>query len=194
MPKIVDHDAYRRELLEKAFARFAETGYGSLSMKDLAAELEISPGLLYRYFAGKEEMFHMMVRQFVQMLLGELAVALAAEPTLEGKVNTVFEHLEHREKQYQQLHLALNDFIRLIGLNEFQSSPVVQELIHAHIAFIQQSLQLTREQTVILITYSLGVLLSGFLLPSRTPISEHKAILLQLLRGETAYKVKEHQP
>lgn len=185
MPKLVDHEAFRRELLEKAFALFAETGYGSLSMKDLAAELEISPGLLYRYFAGKQEMFLMMVYQFAQMLLKELGEALSPAPNREEMLEAVFNHLEQREIDYQRLHLALNDFIRLVGVENFQNSDEFGELIENHLLSVQETLGLKREQTVLLVTYTRGVLVTRFLRPSLVSFSEHKRILKQLLECES---------
>jgi len=191
MPKLVDHDVYRQELLTRAFSVFAETGYGSLSMKDLASELDISPGLLYRYFSGKEEMFLMMVRQFIQVLLGELAAEVTTESTLERKLEAIFSHLGRREGEYQHLFLALNDFIRLIGLGEFQNAPGMSDRIRGYVALLQSTLALTSEQTLILLTYLQGVLLSGVFLPSRTPLREHQRILLQLLQASAAAPEKE---
>ncbi len=54
MPKVVDHEVYRVELLERAVGAFAEHGYASLSMKQLADRLGISHGLFYHYFESKE--------------------------------------------------------------------------------------------------------------------------------------------
>lgn len=183
MPKIVDHDAYRHELLENAFALFAETGYGNLSMKDLAAGLSISPGLLYHYFSGKQDMFLQMVQQFSLGLLGQLAERVSTATTLEEKLRAIFSHMADREGDYLHLYLALNDFMRLIGVKEFQENPAMNTLLRHYFENLQTSLDLSREQALVLVTYSMGALLSGFLLPSHTPLTEHEQILLQLLQG-----------
>jgi AcrR family transcriptional regulator len=39
MPKIVDHDLYRRELVSKCFDLFAEKGYGSITMRQISQGL-----------------------------------------------------------------------------------------------------------------------------------------------------------
>lgn len=184
MPKIVDHDAYRQELLEKAFALFADTGYGNLSMKELAAGLSVSPGLLYHYFAGKQDMFLQMLQQFSLGLLGQLAERVTTATTLEEKLQAIFSHIADREKDYLHLYLALNDFMRLIGVKEFQENPAMNSVLRHYFDNLQTALDLTREQAIVLVTYIMGVLLSGFLLPSRTPLSEHEKILLALLCGK----------
>lgn len=185
MPKTVDHEQFRQELLEKAFSLFAERGYGSLSVKELAASLDISPGLLYRYFAGKEEMFLMMVYQFAQMLLNELAQTLAPTSSLEERLEAVLSHLERREKDFQRLHLALSDFMRIVGVASFQESVEFGALIESYLHSVQETLCLSREQTVLLVTYAEGVLVTRFIRPALVSFSEHKRILKHLLDRES---------
>ncbi|GGX67654.1 TetR/AcrR family transcriptional regulator [Saccharospirillum salsuginis] len=57
MPKIVDHDQYRRELAQKAVALFSEHGYRGLGMRRIAEELGLSKSALYHYFPSKEALF-----------------------------------------------------------------------------------------------------------------------------------------
>lgn len=57
MPKIVDHDQYRRELARKAVALFSEHGYRGLGMRRIAEELGVSKSALYHYFPNKEALF-----------------------------------------------------------------------------------------------------------------------------------------
>ncbi|MBL8032655.1 MAG: TetR/AcrR family transcriptional regulator [Leptospiraceae bacterium] len=57
MPKIVDHAAYRHELLRRTTAVFLENGYAEVSMRDIAGAIDVSTGTLYHYFPSKEELF-----------------------------------------------------------------------------------------------------------------------------------------
>lgn len=63
MPKIVDHDQYRRELLSQCFDLFAEKGYAALTMRQIAQGLGVSTGTLYHYFPSKEGLFEQLVRE-----------------------------------------------------------------------------------------------------------------------------------
>ena len=60
MPKIVDADAVRNELLSKAAVLFARRGYGSLTIREIATEAGVSTGTLYHYFKGKEDLFRQL--------------------------------------------------------------------------------------------------------------------------------------
>lgn len=65
MPKIVDHDLYRAELLAKCMPIFVTKGVSSVSMRELSKELGVSTGTLYHYFPTKEILFESMVKQLV---------------------------------------------------------------------------------------------------------------------------------
>jgi AcrR family transcriptional regulator len=45
----------RRQILEAAAARFGDQGFHQTSMQDICEAAELSPGAVYRYFKGKEE-------------------------------------------------------------------------------------------------------------------------------------------
>ncbi|MEY3223081.1 MAG: hypothetical protein RLZZ203_1937 [Cyanobacteriota bacterium] len=66
MPKIVDHEQYRQELLGKCFDLFAAKGYASITMRQIAAGLEVSTGTLYHYFPNKQALFEQLVEEISQ--------------------------------------------------------------------------------------------------------------------------------
>ncbi|PAJ75417.1 TetR family transcriptional regulator [Pseudoalteromonas sp. NBT06-2] len=57
MPKIVDREAYRQELANKAVKVFAEHGYNGLGMRGIAEEIGVSKSALYHYFPSKKDLF-----------------------------------------------------------------------------------------------------------------------------------------
>ena len=63
MPKIIDRDQYRKELIGKSFDLFAEKGYGSITMREIAQGLAVSTGTLYHYFPSKEALFIQLVEE-----------------------------------------------------------------------------------------------------------------------------------
>ncbi|MCW7506724.1 TetR/AcrR family transcriptional regulator [Leptospira levettii] len=65
MPKIVDHNLYRMELLSKSLPIFVSKGVASVSMRELAKELGVSTGTLYHYFPTKEALFSSMAKHLV---------------------------------------------------------------------------------------------------------------------------------
>jgi AcrR family transcriptional regulator len=56
MPKVTEAhlEARRQQILDAAWACFARKGYHQTTMQDICQESELSPGAIYRYFAGKE--------------------------------------------------------------------------------------------------------------------------------------------
>ena len=86
MPKIVDRDAYRLELLGKAFHIFADRGY-SIPIRALAREMGVSTGTLYHYFPGKKELFEQMsvwiAHSAVDETLGDIPANLTLAQRLE---------------------------------------------------------------------------------------------------------------
>ena len=57
MPKIVDKEAKRLELIASAAKVFARDGYEKTRMADVAACADVGKGTLYEYFPSKEDLF-----------------------------------------------------------------------------------------------------------------------------------------
>jgi AcrR family transcriptional regulator len=63
MPKIVDHDQRRRELLEATAAVIAAEGIQAATVRRIAREVGCTTGLLTHYFAEKDELVIGALRQ-----------------------------------------------------------------------------------------------------------------------------------
>ncbi|BAY24395.1 transcriptional regulator [Calothrix sp. NIES-2100] len=74
MPKIVDHEQYRKELLGKCFDLFAQKGYSAITMREIAQGLGVSTGTLYHYFPSKQALFEQLLEEISQQ---DVAMALA---------------------------------------------------------------------------------------------------------------------
>ena len=57
MTTLVDHQQRRNMIIERAFALFAEEGYGGVTYQKIADRCEISRTAIYKYFKNKEEIF-----------------------------------------------------------------------------------------------------------------------------------------
>ncbi|MDV7394640.1 helix-turn-helix domain-containing protein, partial [Arthrospira platensis SPKY1] len=51
--------------MEKALELFAEKGFASTSISQIAKEAGISKGLMYNYFESKEQLLHEIIRQAI---------------------------------------------------------------------------------------------------------------------------------
>lgn len=69
MPKVIDHDKRRKQILDASFELFAELGYAGLSMRKMAKHMGMTTGMLYHYYPNKEELFTalLMDKQLAQI-------------------------------------------------------------------------------------------------------------------------------
>ena len=94
------YDAQRQFILEAAAEAFAELGFPSASMNDIARRCGVSKGLLYHYYASKEQLLFDVTEQYTKRL-----VAL----------------VEEAERRVQDPARRLPELIRLF-LEEYQTS------------------------------------------------------------------------
>jgi AcrR family transcriptional regulator len=57
MPKVSQEhlEARRRQIVDAALVCFARDGFHRATMQDICGEAQLSPGAVYRYFSGKEQ-------------------------------------------------------------------------------------------------------------------------------------------
>ena len=65
-------DARRLEILRAAARTFRAVGFAAAGMRDIAAAADLSPGNLYHYFKGKEELLFFCQRRALDRLLAAL--------------------------------------------------------------------------------------------------------------------------
>ncbi len=99
MPKIVDRDLYRGELLDRCFPLFTERGYAAMTMRQLAIGLGVSTGTLYHYFESKQAIFEQMVWRRVENDLREFGDQLHGVESIEARVEVVFNCFGSRQEE-----------------------------------------------------------------------------------------------
>lgn len=103
MPKIVDRDKYRQELLMKSFDLFAQKGYSSITMRQLAQEIGVSTGTLYHYFPSKEALFLQLSAELERQNVMNFLAEAGNPPTLKERIESLFQfvakHEDHIGKQ-----------------------------------------------------------------------------------------------
>lgn len=76
------------QILRAAAAAFARRGFHATTVQDIATEAGISAGLLYRYFAGKDDVVVALVETYV----ADLHTAIEQAETLAAAVDAVFSY------------------------------------------------------------------------------------------------------
>ncbi|PMB45661.1 TetR family transcriptional regulator [Fischerella thermalis CCMEE 5205] len=126
MPKIVDHEQYRKELLMKSFDLFAQKGYAAITMREIAKELGVSTGTLYHYFPNKEALFLQLVEeQTRQDILKFLAEAGDAK-NLAERIKALMNFVAKNEDYFSKQALLGFDFYQQQGRDEILNNPTMK--------------------------------------------------------------------
>ena len=85
VPKVSEAhlEARRQQILDAASACFARQGFHQTTMQDICREAELSPGAVYRYFAGKEDIIGAVCQDCQQQTLAVIGAAGQSDDTFE---------------------------------------------------------------------------------------------------------------
>ncbi len=83
---------HRNEILAVALRLFAEKGFHSVSMQEIAGEAEFATGTLYNFFTSKEAMFDELKRDCAEKILGSLGAILDGPGDEVERLRRFFRH------------------------------------------------------------------------------------------------------
>src|SRR3712207_2048732 len=83
-------DVRRAEILDRATQLFVERGIERVSISDIAQHVGIAKGLLYHYFASKDELVLVLRERYLTAWYTEVAALLSDVPT--GEEAQRYEH------------------------------------------------------------------------------------------------------
>lgn len=105
MPKVVDREAKRNQIMDAALDLFLEKGYKTVTTRELAAHAGVSKGVLYDYFKNKEDLFYMTIRENMQKKIVYQMAALSENYTPREKFTAlkelVIDNLDEKEKRFK---------------------------------------------------------------------------------------------
>lgn len=139
MPKIVDHERYRKDLLVQCLALFAEQGYSSITMRQVAHKLGVSTGTLYHYFPSKESILIQLVQELCEQDIARFFAQPPAGETVAERLRHVLTFFLEHYRFYQQQLLLWVDFYQHNQRQTLAEATVDQ-------AFLQEFWQRTRDQ------------------------------------------------
>ncbi|MGD0950490.1 MAG: TetR/AcrR family transcriptional regulator [Candidatus Binatia bacterium] len=179
MPKTVDHDEYRKELLQKCFDLFGRMGFSNVTMRQIAEEIGVSTGTLYHYFPTKvsilEQMFAWAVEQDIQAFSPQLSPDLP---------------LAERLARLSEFYVASGSFhqnLLLLALDLFRHSPggsekAFREFVDPFKEAISKSLGTDPKLSEVICTYLVGFSLHAMLTPRHFSFAEHGRFMPDVLR------------
>ena len=87
----------RRQVLDAAVKVMGKTGFHQMSMQDLATEANVSVGLIYKYFGGKEDLLLATIVRIQEAFRDQLA------PVMEAAGDDIVEQLVAGIRRYIQI-------------------------------------------------------------------------------------------
>ena len=106
----------RRELLLGVARRiFAERGFQSATMDDIAKEAGFTKPILYQYFESKTDLYHEIVTHTAQKLIDKLASAVSIAETPRAKIEVAF-------KVYFDMVVSETDAFRILFIHSHEGS------------------------------------------------------------------------
>jgi len=122
MPKIVDHNEYRKDLLSRAFDLFAQKGFAAVTMREVAQGLGVSTGTLYHYFPSKEALFEQLMQEKADYYILMLTRELEGTKTLTEQVDALGRFLQKNEDcLIKEIYISV-DFCRHYGCEAYQNN------------------------------------------------------------------------
>ncbi len=181
MPKLVDHQKYRNELLAQSFEFLADKGYANVTMRELAKHLAISTGTLYHYFPNKDAIFEELVEfQAEQDIL--LASSIDDSGTLVQRVEKLLKLMANHQDYMLKQAIFWLEFAREKGFDNLPLSDATKRSCQRYQDFLQHYLQI---EDPALVSFA-AIYLSGLTLEMpmgniEISIKKQSAILANLL-------------
>jgi AcrR family transcriptional regulator len=172
MPKQVDHDEMRHQLLSAAGAMFAARGYAASGMRDLAKAAGVSTGSLYHYFPDKRALFEHLVERTVDGDLADLEAALAAVPASTPlRLDAFLELVRSGEEALQLQSAVLVEYARLARAEEGISLAASRKAHVRYVVALARLLDVSQARAELILHAVTGLLLQRFTDGGATPFA-----------------------
>ena len=114
MPKDVDHDARREELLEAVWRVIARDGIERATIRTIAKETGWSSGVLAHYFADKDEILGSALRLMYERIAARWAVKLEGLTGIQALHELVLDNLPLDDQRELETRFFMNYWGRVI--------------------------------------------------------------------------------
>ncbi|MDM9381582.1 TetR/AcrR family transcriptional regulator [Chlorogloeopsis sp. ULAP01] len=128
MPKIVDREQYRKELLMKCFDLFAQKGYAAITMREIAQGLSVSTGTLYHYFPSKEALFFQLIEELTQQDILNFLAGAGDAKTLPERIEALMNFATKNEDYFFKQTLLMFDFYQQQERIEVLNHPSIKKV------------------------------------------------------------------
>lgn len=179
MPKIVDHEQYKEELLQNFFEIFARKGYENTTMREIASETGISTGTLYHYFPTKKAILEQLFAIASRIDSSELTSRISDDDSLADRLKTVIDFVGEKEAYFQDIELLTVDYLRSQDTREtFQTLKAADEY---YISTIADSLKLDKKYGFLVAIFLNGLVYHRLVFPDSVDYAEQGKLFYEAM-------------
>ncbi|MDA3809245.1 MAG: TetR/AcrR family transcriptional regulator [Spirochaetaceae bacterium] len=112
MPKIIDHEIRKQEILEQSLLIFAKKGFQNTNLSYIADVCQISRPTLYQYFKDKEQIFQFAIKHVTESLFSEYK-SISKDDTLSNqeKLKSICADVINKSYFNKPFIISLVDFL-----------------------------------------------------------------------------------
>ena len=108
---VVNHEARRQDILEKALRLFAEQGYNAVTFQKIADRCGIARTTLYKYFRHKREIFDYTISLSTAELAQTYVDLTSTTLPACDKIKNVLDHVLHVVFRHRMLLTVILDYV-----------------------------------------------------------------------------------
>jgi len=122
MPKIVNHDEQRLKMLEKCLYLFTRKGYSDVNMKQIAAEIGVSTGSLYHYFASKESILAGIIAWSGHSSVDEYIKRTSSVENICDRFDMILDFWKEKRELYKNIMLFAMNVYRNVDSGKWKAA------------------------------------------------------------------------
>jgi AcrR family transcriptional regulator len=214
VPKIVDHQARREELLEATWRVISRTGIVGVTIREIAREAGVSTGILAHYFESKEDLLASALRLSHRRVYDRIEERTRGSAGLDALRTIMLEALPLDEERLLEAQIEMNFLSLALGnemLRELQHKEFDRfwDVLHARVVEAQARDEISARVDADWVTHQLIILVEGLsleaaLYPARVRPERQREILESFFaqlgapdddaadRGPDAAAVRQH--
>lgn len=170
-------------ILETALELMADKGFDSVSMRDIGKRANISPGLIYNYFASKDDLLRSIFERGKQDILESFQYEKSdiAIVEFENYFNQTIGIIKQNARFWKLIHSIRNqDHLKAIIAKETQE---LTGIIFANLGGLLARLNIGEKLSILTLFAMIDGAIAHYLLLPDYPIDNIKNEILEIIKG-----------
>ena len=192
MAKNILEEIRKEQIINATRKLIVEKGYGNFSMKDIAAELDMSTGLIYHYFQSKDDLTVQVLKQSFKEPRQRYIDTAETMPSFRDKISNYIDNMHDVIRNNQEGYIVLLNYLGQV-LYAHDVDRILIKFFKNLRRFVDQLLEYGQEQGIIdkqtreglaelLVATSMGIAFQYIVDPEEfaleKALTKHKEVIL----------------